>query len=98
MNGHRCCSSGVEEPGSSGALEPLIQPKGNLIEQRHRGDGGMEGVEHQVAGLRHHHRGQHQSQLTSFAEPPATEGCAGAAVGNGIPARREIAGIGAAMP
>ena len=73
----------------------MIQPKGNLIEQRHRVDGGMEGVEHQVAGLGHHHRGQHQSQLTGFAEPAATEGCARAAVGNGIPARGEIAGIGA---
>jgi hypothetical protein len=53
----------------------------------------MEGVEHQVAGLGHQPRGQHQSQLTGCAKPAATEGCAGAAVRNGIPTRREIAGI-----
>ena len=53
----------------------------------------MEGVEHQVAGLGHHPRGQHQSHLTGCAKPAATEGCAGAAVRNGIPTRREIAGI-----
>ena len=38
-------------------------------------------------------RGQNQSQLTGCAKPAATEGCAGAAVRNGIPTRREIAGI-----
>jgi len=27
----RCCGSGCEEPGSSGAREPMIQPKGDLI-------------------------------------------------------------------
>ena len=42
--------------GSS--AQPFIQLEGLLVDQRHLRHGRVQGIEQQVAGLRHHHRGQ----------------------------------------
>ena len=53
--------------------QPLIQLEGLLLHQHKLRHGRVQGIEQQVAGLRHHHRGQHQPQLSTGPQPVATK-------------------------
>jgi len=54
------------------------------MHQRHLRHGRVQGIEQQVAGLGHHHRGQHQAQLLSCPQPVAAKGATGLAMGDGV--------------
>jgi hypothetical protein len=61
--------------------QPLIQLEGLLLHQQHLRHGRVQGIEQQIAALRHHHRGQHQAQLLASPQPVATNGSVGLAMG-----------------